>query len=349
VSRSVHLVGSIPLANAAEVFEKVADALGEHILRIPDGETGPRKEWINALDWVFAGNASFERSTDVYARAGTPGTATWYRYQLKSGVSPGDVHFNNLGYADDAIASYDEFKRLKAAGKVPGHCRFQVQLAPAHSVIRRFVVDSQQEALEPAYDDALIAEVKKMAEAIPHNELAIQWDIASGVFERIETGKPTRYGRDAHEMVATFGSNAVKLGDAVPKDVELIYHLCYGDAKHKHTIEPRNTRNLVDFANYVSKWIKRSIQLYHLPVPRDRADDAYFQALKDLELGAETQLSIGLIHMTDGVEGTRRRLATAKKYVKGDFLLATECGFGRRPAETIPALLRLHAEAAALD
>jgi hypothetical protein len=29
-----------------------------------------------------------------------------------------------------------------------------------------------------------------------------------------------------------------------------------------------------------------------------------------------------------------------------DFGIATECGFGRRPADSIPALLRLHAELA---
>ena len=31
-----------------------------------------------------------------------------------------------------------------------------------------------------------------------------------------------------------------------------------------------------------------------------------------------------------------------------EFSIATECGFGRRPAETIPQLLRIHAEIAAL-
>jgi hypothetical protein len=45
------------------------------------------------------------------------------------------------------------------------------------------------------------------------------------------------------------------------------------------------------------------------------------------------------------VGGTRRRLATAEKYVK-NFAIATECGFGRRPPETIPELLRIHAAAA---
>jgi hypothetical protein len=47
------------------------------------------------------------------------------------------------------------------------------------------------------------------------------------------------------------------------------------------------------------------------------------------------------VHYTDGIAGTRRRLATAEKYVK-NFSIATECGFGRRPVESIQELLRIH-------
>jgi len=40
---------------------------------------------------------------------------------------------------------------------------------------------------------------------------------------------------------------------------------------------------------------------------------------------------------------TRRRIAVAAKYAS-DFGIAAECGFGRRPPETIPNLLRVHSE-----
>jgi hypothetical protein len=51
--------------------------------------------------------------------------------------------------------------------------------------------------------------------------------------------------------------------------------------------------------------------------------------------------------LTDGVEGSKRRLATARKFVE-KFSIATECGFGRRDPRTIPELLRIHAEVAGL-
>ena len=44
--RHVHLVGSVPLADAHEVFSTVSEALGPHLRRIPDGETGDRSDWI---------------------------------------------------------------------------------------------------------------------------------------------------------------------------------------------------------------------------------------------------------------------------------------------------------------
>jgi hypothetical protein len=82
-----------------------------------------------------------------------------------------------------------------------------------------------------------------------------------------------------------------------------------------------------------------------MPVPRDRSDEAYFAPLRGLHLRPETELCLGLVHYTDGLDGTRRRLATAEKFVK-DFSIATECGFGRRDPATIPELLRIHAQAA---
>jgi hypothetical protein len=101
----------------------------------------------------------------------------------------------------------------------------------------------------------------------------------------------------------------------------------------------------VNFSNELSQRIGRSIELIHMPVPRDRFDDGYFEPLRRLKLAPATQLCLGLVHHTDGILGTRRRLTAAEKYVQ-NFAIATECGFGRRPVETIPELLRIHAAAA---
>jgi hypothetical protein len=110
-------------------------------------------------------------------------------------------------------------------------------------------------------------------------------------------------------------------------------------------VEPTDMADMVAMANRLSQGMARSIELIHMPVPRNRADDGYFAPLKGLDLKQGTTLCLGLVHHTDGVEGTRRRLAAAERVVQ-DFSIATECGFGRRRVETIDELLRIHAEVA---
>ncbi len=56
-----------------------------------------------------------------------------------------------------------------------------------------------------------------------------------------------------------------------------------------------------------------------------------------------TELYLGLVHLADGVEGGRRRIAAAAQ-AYGDFGVATECGFRYVAAEDVPALLNLHRE-----
>ena len=105
--------------------------------------------------------------------------------------------------------------------------------------------------------------------------------------------------------------------------------------------------DMVEFASQLSLTIGRPIQLFHMPVPRDRDDGHYFEPLARLAMQPQTRVSLGLIHMTDGKPGAKRRLAAAERYL-ANFLIATECGFGRRPPESIPALLQLHAALAGL-
>ena len=342
----VYLVGSVPMATAEEVFERVAAALGPRLKRIPDGETGERGDWITWLEPAFANNPAFQKSGE-YFRVHESGTGR-ERYTLKPGLKPQDVRFDNLFYADVAKESYAVFKRLKDAGKIAPGTKFQVDLVPAHSVIWLFLVDALHSQIDPVYNQAVKHEIEKIAAAIPHEELAIQFDVASAVFARLERNEPNSYGRTKAEMQETFSNILIELGNHVPSDINLLYHLCYGDSGHRHVIEPTDMGDMVEFANRLSRQIRRPVQLIHMPVPRNRTDDAYFDPLKRLKLRPETEICLGLVHCTDGVEGTKKRIAIARKFLP-NFSIATECGWGRRDPRTIPELLRIHAEIAKLD
>jgi len=344
--RNVHLVGSVPLSDAREVFETVSAALGPRIKRLPDGETGPRGDWITWLEPVFAEHPAFVKSGEFF-RVHATGTGR-ERYTLKRGVAVQDVRFANLFYADIARQSYAEFRRLKDAGRIGPDVKFQVDLVPAHSVLWLFLVDRLHAPLDPIYNDAVKREIDKIAAAVPHDELAIQFDVASAVFARLQRGDAAGYGGNKAAMLERFGAIVVDLGNHVPADVDLLYHFCYGDSNHRHVVEPDDMADMVAFANHIARHIVRSVELVHMPVPRDRSDAAYFAPLRGLALPRGTELCLGIVHHTDGLAGTRRRLAAAKEFV-ADFSIATECGFGRRDPRTIPELLRIHAAAADLD
>jgi hypothetical protein len=345
MARSVHLVGSVPLADARAVFETVSAALGPRLKRIPDGETGTRSDWITWLEPVFAENPALETSDETFRVHATSTPRT--RYRLKAGKTAADVSFDNLYYAEIAARAYQDFARLKREGTIPEHCRFQVDLVPAHSVIWLFLQESLHAPLDPVYNAAVVREIEKLCRAIPHEDLAIQFDVASAVFARLERNDKSSYGLSKAEMQENFSRILIGLGNHVPAGVELMFHFCYGDSNHRHVVEPTDMADMVELANRLTHGIARPIDLIHMPVPRDRSDDGYFAPLRALKLKPDTELSLGLVHYTDGIEGTRKRMATAQNYVK-DFSVATECGFGRRPPETIPELLRIHAAAADL-
>jgi hypothetical protein len=329
----VHLVGSVPLRSNEDVFRVAGSILGGRLRRVPDGETGERHYWIGWQVNVLRRQPEFELippTPDAYAPIP--------RFKLRTPAQT--PTFGALGYADAAIASYAVFKRLQQEGAVPAHWRFQVSLPTPLAVVAAFIVPDDQAAIEPLYETRLLDELDAILDTIPHDELAIQWDIAVeiGILESVMPA----YFQDRRAGIL---ERLTRLGHRVPAKVELGYHLCYGDAEHRHFKQPEDLGKLVDLANVLAREVQRPLTWIHMPVPRDRADDGYFAPLHLLRLAPETELYLGLVHYTDGVEGTRQRLAAARRTIR-DFGVATECGMGRRPPETIPALLAIHAAVA---
>ena len=331
----VHLVGSVPLADSAAVFSLVGEKLGRHVSRIPDGETGTRISWIGWQYPILSGMSQFEPDMTL---GGPYRTRT--RLRLRPGVTPADIVFPALGYAEAALASFDEFCRQKQSGAIPAGVRFQVCLPTPLAPIQSSFAPGSQAAIEPAYEARLLAELDQIVASIPQEDLAIQWDAAIE-FAILEGVMPTHMADPWRGII----ERLVRVGNRVPRAVELGYHLCYGDVGHRHFMEPADTELMVRVSNALAEDLSRSTDFIHLPVPRDRGDDAYFAPLAKLKLARETSLFLGLVHFTDGIDGTRARIEAAKRHVAG-FGIGTECGMGRRPADTIPALLDLHARTA---
>jgi hypothetical protein len=332
----VLLVGSVPAADAEAVFRLLAMELGPRAKRYPDGETGERINWIRWQKRSYDENPGMVLADPAAVVPGYVDAIPRPLYKIRA---PDQVKFGNLRFADAAQQSYAQFKRLKSEGVVPAKARFQVSLPTPVAILSGFVVKQDRAAVEPALEAAMRREIEQIAAAIPHRELAIQWDVCHEVMGH-DGGVDIHLGNAVEDTVIRLR----RLSAAIPADVELGIHLCYGDPGHKHVIEPKDLATSVKFANAIGAGIGRPIGWLHMPVPRGRTDDAYFAPLKQLRLPKETEIYLGLVHFTDGLPGTRKRIEVAEKYLPA-FGLATECGLGRRPPETIAPLLGVHRDA----
>lgn len=230
---------------------------------------------------------------------------------------------------------------------IPAGTRFQVSLPSPLGVVGSVVREEDRAAFESVYEAALAVELQQIVEAIPNDQLAIQWDAALE-FAHLEGagyGSPSKPWFD--DVWAGTSERLARQVDRVPESVEVGIRLCYGDIAEMHFVEPKDAAILTRFANLVAEQTQRPLTWAHLPVPIEHDDTGFFAPLEQLKIAPETELYLGLVHRQDGAEGAARRLATATVHVSRPFGVATECGFGRAPEGTTVPLFEAHREVAA--
>jgi catechol 2,3-dioxygenase-like lactoylglutathione lyase family enzyme len=340
------LVGSIPFETSKEVFEKFGVPLAAHLRTLPDGEVGPRRHWISRVHYqVLAGHYQLEavrhpQPENGIERLDPRNSGDSWLFKVRPGVER--VTFGEpgwrLGYARDAVNSYFVFQAMKEKGALPQHLRFQVSLPSVNSALppRVFPDVNDLKKIRPGYTEALKAEVAKIVEKIPARELAIQWDCSTEV-------------QDAYGAVAGFTRETAlernveqikALCPAIPAEVELGYHFCFGTLGGWPRFAPEDLSGAVEIANAFVAASGRRVDWVHLPV-LDRSDDAFFAPLARLEpQGARVYL--GLIH---NMERYAARVAAARKFLP-NFGVGAYCGLGRHKPSELMSVLQEHLTAA---
>jgi hypothetical protein len=172
--------------------QTTAKRLGDDVIAIPDGEVGPRKMWCMFLatdtyskhhDLVQSRRPSpaviSNEEKPVGDKKTRPGAAPEYHwtFRVKDGVERLD--FGELGYAAAARESYATFCRLRDEGVIAKGPRFQVSLVATDSGTNVYFDDvTTWPMVHAAYAKAMKAEISKMLEVIPADDLAIQLDLA---------------------------------------------------------------------------------------------------------------------------------------------------------------------------
>jgi hypothetical protein len=214
-----------------------------------------------------------------------------WNFRVREGVDK--VAFEDLKYAAAAKQSYETFRQLRSSGTIPPGVRFQVCLPTPESIMVFFREPGQLAQIISGYVDAMEKELQKLLQAIPHEDLLIQWDVCSevldieGVFPWALTGEPGPEER--------YEKTIARLSSRIPDTVQVGYHLCYADLGHKHMKEPEDLGLVVQMANRTAQVSGRRADYFHMPVPRNRTDEAYFGPLKKLAIDDAT-LFLGLVH-----------------------------------------------------
>lgn len=334
-----HLNGSLNLRSAGEVFRTVSEIAGDTIKRLPDGETDERQGWIEAIGPRLRGAPQLEE------RQRSAGYKSQPIFAVRPGVGADDLELPELGYAAAARHAYPIFRRLRDDQVIAPGTRFQVSLPTVTAGVEPFVVPEDQGTVEPAYERRLRREMDEILATVPHEDLALQWDLAieMGIVEGVF---PAHFEDPFDGVIERMRG----LSSWAPAGVPLGYHLCYGDAQEvsgagegRHWKEPADMARLVEVANAITQGAARPLHWFSMPVPIARDDDAYFEPLADLKLDPEATLYLGLVHHQDGVEGTQRRIETARRHYSG-FGVSTECGMGRKPRELVAKLLTIQRE-----
>ena len=337
----VHLVGSIPLADAKTVFDALCENLSPWLKRMPDGETGGRSQWIRWQRQMLEQHPAMEVDPTIPPQEFRHHDGQLFRtasmLRFRPGTCAEAITFET-GYAEAAITSYAIFHKLKDAGKISDAVRFQVCLPTPMATAYMDIGHPSRADFLKVYERSLLRAVRQIVAAIPPADLAIQWDTCQEVLvlEGYFKDRPETFEEDIAAELA-------RLGNCVPVGVDCGYHLCYGSPQDKYLVLPRDAGTIREIIDAIVSGLTRPLNFIHLPVPRDRCDDAYFAPLRDLHLPPETDLYLGLIAENDGI-GDLARIAAASKVVPA-FGVATECGWGRKNPERVPALIAAHAMA----
>ena len=336
----VHLNGSINLPDTDTVFRELGERIGPLAPRYSDGETGDRGNWIFFQLERFWATPGLEQAGMVERDAKGAYRQT-PKVRLAAGADADAIVWPNLGYADAYLESWERFRRLRDDGVIPSGTRFQVQYPTPLASINAWIVDEDQDRLEPSYTQALYADLRRLLDALPHDEIAVQWDVA------VEFG--ILVGGFGATATQSFDAIVARLVDAVgqvPAEVPVGLHLCYGDYQHEHFEEPESLDLQVRVANRLVADASRPIAWFAFTVPQYQRDPAYFAPLARLQVPADTDLAFALVpyHPDRQEPGTTE----AQVRLLDDQLgtrrwgVCTECGMGRVDREDVTALLDHH-------
>lgn len=333
-TRRVHLVGTIPGADAEDALRLVQDTVGDRVTDwVPDGETGNRENWIGRiveslkqhrdLELVSEGDWSDYDETPVF--------------KVKKGHRFRAVE---LDYYDSFAESWPEFQKARAELGRPD-LLFQVGIPGPIDIAFAsfgFSLRGSLEATRP-FEDATVVDVWRIHE-VAGDEVVFQLEIP------IELEMAARVpSRLRGTVIPWLGRQILRLIERSPEGSRWGIHLCVGDMNNKSYSHLSDATPAVLLSNALVEQFPagRRLEFVHMPfahgdVPPS-TDEAFYTPLDDLRLPDGVRFVSGFVHEEQDVETQRqvRRLIEDRLGHPAD--VAAACGLGRRDREKAKANL----------
>jgi hypothetical protein len=333
-ARATHLVGTIPVDTTAEAMALAEEHLGDALRWLPDGETGPRRDWILPIVEALRSHPDLELAKD--------GSWSEYddipRFRVRKGHRlRGDSL--SFGHVEWFQQSLPEFHTAKAR---LGDDALAFQIGMPGPFDMAGVVLGPRGALlhRKPFHDATVAEISAIA-ALAGPEVVFQIEVPFELVFVARAPKPLRglVARWLGRMVAAVARDA-------PEGTRFGVHLCLGDMEHKALIEMSDMGPVVALANaIVAAWPQgRPLEFMHAPFSGASqpppTDPAYYAPLAGLQLPGQTRFVAGFVYEHQSLEEQREVLAIIERAYGLNVDVSAACGMGRRSLDEAVASLK---------
>jgi len=342
MGEAIHLTGTIPGDNAEQAIKLALKEGAEHLLWLPDGETGERRNWlVNTLD-------ALKDHPDLEVIK--PGTFKDYSdftcYDVKKGHSFSSSAIP-LKYHDYAAESWPIFADLREQYHRPD-LAFQIGI-PGTLQLPTFAFQSKVKALR--YRKQFAARTAQEIDDICNNP-----DIGGSGSENIvfQLEVPT----EVHGMAGDFSLPGLRqfgarfFADGIVKQAKMAQqntrfgiHLCFGDLNNKAITRPDTLEPVVALANAIARqWPQgRALEYMHLPFAfGDEAplrNISFYHPLSQLKLPNQTRLIAGFVHEKQDLDTQWWVRDTIEKESGRRVDISQSCGIAR--GKRTPEIARL--------
>jgi hypothetical protein len=311
-------------------MQTALERIGPHLLRMTDGETGERSQWVlPTLDWLRANpDVEVARAIDYsdYSESAA--------YRLREGHRFDASHILTAYYSTFQ-RSYAGFRVLRDRYGYPD-ISFQVGLpAPVDLAVISFAFETAfaHPELEQAFMEATLREVEAIHAAAGQDVI---FQIETVVAMVATASSPPEHQQAVAENMAGI---ITRLAREAPEGTRFGLHMCLGDFHHRALAELGSARPIVTLANEMAKqWPSdRPLEYIHAPFAAAEKpgslDPSWYGPLADLDLPAHIRFVAGFVHEDLSVDELRDVQAMIESNVGHEVDVAATCGLGRRPSD----------------